>query len=242
MRHAMVCDIGKERRINQDAVFSANCKDAGLFVVADGMGGHSQGEKASQWIIQKMAEWWNAFQPEKYGDDFVRMMNSLEQTAEQANRDIYQNYNKEVVCGSTMVLLFIYKDAYGMIFAGDSRIYLYHRWRLRQLTVDEVWENQPDLTQWERENNWDQYHGKLYNAVGTKEVLRCNVITGKLQSGMAFLLCSDGLYKYCPQRYIKKCMKKIKRTEKLEISTAALLSKVYDSEAKDNISAIFVEV
>lgn len=242
MRHAMVCDIGKVRQINQDVVFSDSCKDAGLFVVADGMGGHSQGEKASQLIIRKMAQWWETFHPEKYGNDFVQMMKGLEQAAEQANQEIYENYNIDAVCGSTMVLLFIWKNTYGMIFAGDSRIYLYHRWKFRQLTVDEVWENQPDLTEWEREQYWERYHGRLYNAVGIQKELQCSVVTSELKAGMVFLLCSDGVYKYCPWKYLKKYMKIAYKSENPESAAAALLAKVYKSDAKDNISAIFVVV
>lgn len=242
MRHAMVCDIGKIRSINQDAVFSASCKDVGLFVVADGMGGHSHGEKASQQIVQKIAEWWETFVPERYDNDFGRMMISLKQAVERANWEIYENYNRSMICGSTIVLLFIYEDNYGVIYAGDSRIYLYHGWKLQQLTMDEIWENQPNLTETERKAGWEQFHGRLFNAVGIYNLLQCTLITGRLQPGMVFLLCSDGLYKYCPKRHLKKCMKRAKRVKELETDMAELLSRVYASEAADNISAILVAV
>ncbi len=242
MRHAMICEIGKVRKINQDAVFAASCKEAGLFAVADGMGGHSQGERASQLIIRKMAQWWEAFHPEKYGGQFAQMMHGLQQAAEQANQEIYEAYNRQAVCGSTMALLFIWQNSYGMIFAGDSRIYLYHRRKFRQMTVDEVWENQPDLTPWEREQHWERCHGRLYNAVGIQKELRCSVVTGELTYGMVFLLCSDGLYKYCPWQYLKKYMRKAGKAENPQFVTEDLRNRVYESEARDNISAILVAV
>ncbi len=242
MRYAMVCEIGKVRKINQDAAFSASCNETGLFVVADGMGGHSQGEKASQLIVRNMERWWETFHPQKYGNHFMQMMYGLRQEAERANQEIYENYNKNAVCGSTMVLLFLWKDAYGMIFAGDSRIYLYHKHKLRQLTVDEVWENQPDLTQWERERHWERYHGRLYNAVGIQKELRCSVVANERKAGMVFLLCSDGLYQYCPWQQLKKYMKKAGKAEHPECVAEALRNSVYRSQAKDNFSAILVTV
>lgn len=242
MRYATVCETGKVRKINQDAVFSASCGEAGLFVVADGMGGHSQGEKASQLIIWNMAQWWKTFHPQKYNNDFMQMMHGLRQEAERANQEIYEYYNQNAVCGSTMVLLFLWQDAYGIISAGDSRIYLYYRHRLRQLTTDEIWENRRDLTNWERQQHWEQYHGRLYNAVGIQKELQCSMVTNEQKTGMVFLLCSDGLYQYCPWQKLKKYMKKAGKAENPEPAAEALRSSVYQSPAKDNFSAILVAV
>lgn len=240
MKYARVCDIGKVRSMNQDAVFAANKGHTGLFVVADGMGGHSRGERASRHIIKKIEEWWENFCPEHYDDDFKMIMRAVQKVAEQANREIYQNYNRNDICGSTMVLLLIYKEVYGLLYAGDSRIYLYHRRKLRQLTMDEVWENQSGLTLAEKEARWERCHGKLYNAVGISGTMQCNITTNELKPGMVFLLCSDGLYKYCSEKYLKKCLKKVGKESIPEIITGAMLEKVYEQGAGDNVSIIVV--
>lgn len=242
MKQIGICDVGKVREINQDTILAVSREGSGLFVVADGMGGHSRGEKASQHIVSKLREWWERFSPEKYDYDFKRMILALKQIAEEANREIYHTYNNDDICGSTMVLLFICRNAYGILHAGDSRAYLYHAGRFRQMTIDDVWENRPDLTPRERKLNWEYCHGKLLNAVGIREEMQCKVITDELQEGMVFLLCSDGLYKYCPERFLKRYMKKARKAENVEYSVACLLEEVYAGPAKDNISIILVQI
>lgn len=241
MKYVALSEKGKVRKINQDSIFAASGKNVGLFIVADGMGGHSQGEKASQLIVRRMSEWWETFQKEKNNSSFMQIMNSLKKTAKEVNEEIYQVYNKEDICGSTMVLLFICKNAYGIISAGDSRIYLYHRWKFRQMTIDEVWENQPALTPLERKNNWDRCHGRLYNAVGIRKEMQFHIVTDQWKTGMIFLICSDGLYKYCQEKFLIKCMRKARVNWNLQISVDALLSKVYEQDAEDNISLILVK-
>ncbi len=242
MEYAQVCDAGRVRKVNQDAILAAGSQDTGLFAVADGMGGHSQGEKASRHMIRRLEEWWDVFCPEKYESSFMKMMDGLKRLLWKVNREIYDRYNQEDICGSTIVLLFIYKNAYGIMYAGDSRIYMCHGWKFRQMTADEVWENQPDLTSWEREKKWEQCHGRLYNAVGVRREMQCSMLTDELKHGMVFLLCSDGLYQYCSTQYLKKCVRKAGRDRDLKAGAQALLKKVYEGEAGDNISLILVQV
>lgn len=242
MKHVQVSDVGKVRNVNQDAVYAVSCGDVGLFAVADGMGGYTQGEKASGLIVDKLANWWNAFDATKYDKDFKRMLSSLQQVLEEANRDIFQQYNQEAVCGSTVVVLFIYHNSYGILHAGDSRVYLYEEHKIKQLTIDEVWENQAELTPEERKKNWNSCKGKLLNAVGIRKDLQCRIITNQVRKGMVFLLCSDGLYKYFPERKLRKYMKRVQKGKSLDESCEQLLEKTLEGEAKDNISVVMVFV
>ncbi len=241
MEYTELCEIGKVRSINQDAVFAAAREDTGLFLVADGMGGHSNGEKASRQIAKNISQWWEAFRPQDY-PDFRGMMQGLWLTAQEANREIYETYNNGDICGSTMALLLIRGQTYGILSAGDSRIYLYDEKRIRQLTTDEIWENQPDLTPVERKLHWERCHGRLYNAVGIRRELRCSMITDACRPGQVFLLCSDGLYKYCPKRWIKACMKKTARNCRLQNTALMLMDQTYHTDAQDNISVVLVKV
>lgn len=110
MEYAKICDIGKVRKVNQDRVLAVSNKDTGLFVVADGMGGYSEGEKASQKIIEKMERWWEKFCFKQCKSDFSQNMLQLEQELLHVNREIYLKYNKGKICGSTIALLFICKN------------------------------------------------------------------------------------------------------------------------------------
>lgn len=241
MKYAARSDTGKVRTINQDAVFAADKEGAGLFLVADGMGGHSHGEKASRLIVKKLTEWWECFWPETYGGNFMQMMYSLKQMVQQANEEIYENYNRENICGSTVALLFIYNGAYGVLSAGDSRIYVYHRWKIRQITTDEVWEKQPGIAPSELQKNWKQHHGKLYNAAGIRREMQCRVVTDEWKAGMVFLICSDGLYKYCRERFLRRCMKHVQRGYHPQRMAEVLVNRVYEMGAEDNVSLILVQ-
>lgn len=234
------CDIGSERKINQDLIAMFSTEEIGLFVVADGMGGHANGEKASLEIIQEMTRWWQHFSEKRYEYDFQRMLLSIEQAIEKANAIIYQHYNNGEVCGSTVIVLFIYKGKYGIVYAGDSRCYIFEHGQLLQITIDEVWENQTGLNYWEKNNRHHPNRGKLINAVGIRPDIQCKIITNEIISNSVFLLCSDGLHKMCPEQYIKKCLKKCKFKKNIKLVLDKLINKVYQNGAKDNISILLV--
>ena len=205
-------NIGKKREKNQDAFGIYQNEDVGLYVVADGMGGYADGEKASQTVVAELSNWWNSFSPVLFEYDFRKMIVSIEQVIQYANEIIYTEHNQDQICGTTVVVLFIYQKYYGIVYAGDSRCYinyhqrdfLWHGRKLRQLTVDEVWENQPEISSKERMMGGHPNRGKLINAVGIKKNIRCRMITDMLTSDAVFLLCSDGLYKFCTDRLIEK--------------------------------------
>lgn len=242
MRYIEVCDIGKERDTNQDTVFAADRDGYGIFAVADGMGGHSYGELASQHIVRILRKWWDDFKPTTFENDFQKMIHGIKTALEQANRDIYHKYNQYHICGSTVVILFVSLDAYGIFNVGDSRIYVQYGSLFRQMTSDEIWENQGDLSEREKYADWERCRGKLINAVGISENLRCTICTDALKKGMVFLLCSDGLYKFCPETDIKRYLRKVEQQESLERCSQSMLKQVYQTKASDNISLIIVRV
>ena len=117
-------DIGQKREINQDMLGMYQKEDAGLFVAADGMGGHTDGEKASRLVVAQLADWWKDFSPDMYEYEFRKMIVAIEQSIEYANEKIYKNFNLNGICGTTVVVLFIYQNRYAVVYAGDSRCYL----------------------------------------------------------------------------------------------------------------------
>ncbi len=241
MEYAGISEKGLVREINQDAVLMRADASAGLFAVADGMGGHSHGERASQLIIKELSMWWENFQPSSYDGDFMRMTASIRQAVEYANREIYINYNKKVICGSTIVLLFIFKNQYCILYAGDSRVYQYRGSLWKLLTIDETWENQSDLSERQRKDFKNPNYGKLVNAIGVRGSMQCRILTGQLKRKDTFLLCTDGLYKFCPDKYLKFYIKKSRRMGNLEDICQRMRDMVYDNGAGDNISFIVVK-
>ncbi len=237
-----ISDIGKSREVNQDALAMFTAGETGVFVTADGMGGHFDGEKASRTIVREITEWWQHFNEKQYESDFQKMLLSLAQTVEFANKEIYEKFNQGKICGTTVVALLLYKGNYGIIYAGDSRCYLYRKKKLKQLTVDEVWENQPGLSVSEKSDVSNPNRGKLVNAVGIKPSLQYRVLTDKTACGDVFLLCSDGLYKTCEERHIEQYISKCRSHEKTEISAEKMLQEVYKNGAGDNVSFVIVRL
>ena len=242
--HYGICDIGLKRKINQDSLFMyANREeDVNVFVVADGMGGHENGELASKAITDGIRQWIDGFHEKQFDGNFYEMLNSLQDKIREINRFIFKEYNQSGVCGSTLVLLFIYQNMYAVISAGDSRIYLNRGSQTKSVMVDDVWENQEELrkalTQKQIRNHPNC--GKPINSIGTREVVSLSVKTDRLQDKDAFLLCSDGLYKYCPEKYYKKVLKSLNK-DNLADSALVLYDQTYENGAKDNLSLILVK-
>lgn len=233
-------DIGKVRKINQDAFGIFQKEDAGLFAVADGMGGYVDGEKASQAVVAELSNWWDSFLPAKFGNEFQRMMTAIEQVIQYANGIIYKQYNQNGICGTTATVLLIYKNYYGIVHAGDSRCYLAqgNKWNL--LTVDEVWENQSHISARERMMQNHPDRGKLVNAIGVGEHVRCRIVTDAVPVDAVFVLCTDGVYKFCEDRILKKCARKCKDKHAMEQELERLTDTVYKNGAKDNMTIITV--
>lgn len=244
IRYSGICDIGLKRDVNQDSIvtyFKEN-DNIGLFVVADGMGGYSEGERASQAITSELLQWIEHFSTNVYGDNFSKMMEDLENKLEDINREIFFKYNQEQICGSTCILLFIYKKYYGIINIGDSRIYKKEGWKVRSLMKDDVWENSPEVQESMSEKEIINHHnyGKLLQSVGTKETLMLTSKTDELKQGDTFLLCSDGLYKMCSEKKLARILQFVSES-KVEECVNKMLSACYKAGAGDNVSIIVVK-
>lgn len=236
-----ICEVGLQRKMNQDAVYMVADGEIGLFCVADGMGGHSHGERASKEVVNSLSLWWQEFRKSAYSGDFSAAFYSLRQTLVTASETIFHMSAEGEICGTTAVVLFIFRGQYGILNAGDSRLYLCSGFRVRSLTVDEVWENQPSNTLGAEEKRKHPNFGKLVNALGIAEQTHISGSTDIVRPGMVFLLCSDGLYKMCPEKTIVKTMRMCRRG-KLDVCVRRLRETVFVGGARDNVSIILVRV
>lgn len=233
------------RTVNQDAIYASAGKNRGIFVVADGMGGHSGGEFASGAIVHGIRNWWdsNEFADAELGIDSVAgQCNSL---LININTEVFSHFAaKGQVGGSTVAVLIIWDDRYAILSAGDSRIYRVREKNLEQLTTDDVWENLPEV-KYEMSNEkvvCDSRFGKLTEALGSEERLKINRYGGMLSEREVFLLCSDGVYKYCTHEELEEiiCRGKVFKSAgrmKEMIRKCALKNGV-----DDNYSAIICRV
>lgn len=242
-----VCDKGAVREVNQDAIFMDVREDMALFAVADGMGGHMCGEAASGIIVTELRRWWERCRivSHKIGnpENFDRIVCSLREQIAYANRVIYEQYNNgKNICGSTIVVLLIWGSSYCVLSCGDSRVYYLKGLRCGQMTVDDVWENQPDIiASYEPQRIKEHaYYGKLVRAVGVSKNAELSEQIDTLEGGGRFLLCSDGLYKMCTEKEIKKILRRYKGNRNGDKLLKQMMRRVYADGARDNTSVILV--
>lgn len=242
-----ICDKGACREVNQDAIFMDSKEDMALFAVADGMGGHRYGEAASGIIVSEIQRWWERCRTDARTKEcsgyFLEVVSSLRAGIERANRIIYEQYNVGAdVCGSTVAVLLICGRRYSILSSGDSRVYCLKGFGWKQMTVDDRWENQPDIIARYRPQQLKQhaYYGRLIRAVGVSETVMLNETMDTVRCGIRFLICSDGLYKMCPEKELKKILGRYKGGQNGDKLLAEMIRKVYRNGARDNASAILV--
>ncbi len=241
--YAQISSKGLVRDINQDAIFAEVENNVGLFVVADGMGGHSSGERASLAVCNGLKEWWMSIDKKaiKSSADIIQDLTS---EIKKISKNIFDEFSENKQQGGTTVCaLLILASSYTVISVGDSRAYCYEK-NLKQITQDDVWENLPEVRNKysEAEKIADNRSGKLTQAAGFDEEISPRISRGILKKGMTFLVCSDGVYKYCNEQDIKKILKPGLFGNKAANMVEEIKKCVEGHGAGDNFSAIVCRI
>lgn len=180
-------DVGRVREANEDS-FCAR-PEAGLWAVADGMGGHERGEWASAAICDGLAQ-------VPVPDDFDAALGAMANAIHAANGRIFAEASaKGEQMGSTVVAVLMRDRRFGIMWAGDSRAYVLRGGLLHRLTRDHTQVQEMvdrGLLTPEAAEGHPMGH-VLARAVGVRATLELDAITDAMQPGDLFLLCSDGL-------------------------------------------------
>lgn len=185
-------DKGRRRDSNQDSCLVN--EGMGLYVVADGMGGHSGGEVASQMAVQ-IAE-------EITGQALIQKLHPRETIGRiylEASQRIYdrsRNENPELAgMGTTLVVSLLRGKNLYIGNVGDSRCYLFQKPYLWQLTEDHSMLNEQLRAGLITEEQSKKMAGKnvITRSVGYEREVVPDIIEKKLEVGEVYLLCSDGL-------------------------------------------------
>lgn len=246
--YTILSEIGLGRKENEDAVFGANYGSTGIFLVADGMGGHADGARASATIKNHVKAWWTQYIKSRKKQDFFQNIEEIKQILENSNQEILDYTKDGELSGSTVVLLWIQEDSWAVISCGDSRCYRvqngFFMGQVCQLTTDDVWENQQQNIRGMKEEEIRKHNnfGCLIRAVGISPNFSCTVRSDQIKDKTLFALCSDGIYRYCPELYFKRQLQKAKKAERLSICMDKIRSEVYQNGAPDNLSLIFVHI
>ncbi|HKU37336.1 MAG TPA: Stp1/IreP family PP2C-type Ser/Thr phosphatase [Polyangiales bacterium] len=238
-------DVGRKRTHNED--YFALVESEHLYLVADGMGGHSSGEVASQLAINTMSEFFQATSadPEAtwpYKMDKTRGYeeNRLVTGIKLANRRIYEAAQREQRLhgmGTTIVALLCVHDACLIGHVGDSRVYRVRGNSVEQLTEDHSLLNDymkmKSMTQEEVENF--PHKNVIVRALGMKETVKVDAILDTPQPGDVYVLCSDGLSGQVSPEEMRDA---VLRNKDLKAASQALIDRANEAGGPDNITVL----
>ncbi len=240
-------DLGRKRRSNEDAFFMDD--ELGLYVVADGMGGHAAGEVASREAvdtlygmvkrgISKLRELVDPV-TEEDAQAACRLMESAVQAATYFVFSIAEIDREKSGMGTTISALLVLGDYAITAQVGDSRIYLVRDAVVEQLTEDHTliaWQlKQGLITPQEAERS--PHKNVITRAVGNREYVQVDTKRVPLAQGMRFLLCSDGLHGYLQDSDIPGVVRMGGQT-----SVKRFIDLANERGGKDNITAVLVEL
>ena len=241
-----VTDIGRRRQLNQDAMLIDD--KAGLYVVADGMGGHNAGEVASQLAVETVSHFVGRSRHEEeitwpYGVDPAISINAnrLRTAIMLANKRVWkeaenrEDYNG---MGTTIVGGLVEDASLTLCGAGDSRAYRFRGVTLDQITVDDSWVQaalSDGLLKAEEAENHPMKN-IITKAVGAKQNIDLTVHEEVLEDGDLYLLCTDGLHGMLNHAGIVEILNTKKAN--LEETVHGLVAASNGNGGKDNITAV----
>lgn len=218
------------RRDHNEDTYSADA-DLGLWVVADGMGGHDHGEVASalarDYVVREIINGKSLSQAIVFADsEIMRMSNER---------------RSERPMGTTVVALLIRGTDYEVAWVGDSRIYLFHN-QLKQISKDHSYVQElvdtgvltPDQAKTSPHRN------VVTQALGVTQPdqLKVETVRGTLLPGMQLMLCSDGLTEEVDDSHIEQIMG---RGLSAQETVDHLILSALDNGGSDNVTVLLIK-
>ena len=234
-------DIGKRRSHNEDSIYRSD--DLGLYLVADGMGGHAHGEVASALAIETVL---NGFD----GQDRHSPSLFLRERVQAANSEVFMASSRNVELekdggtiiagmGTTLVALYRVNDLAIIAHVGDSRAYRLRQSQLNQLTKDhslvarlaEEQHVSPDQVK-------TGFRNVLIRGIGLEPTVEVDLLEEKTEPNDIYLLCSDGLTNMVDDSKIQEILS---LDLPLEIRCERLIQEANQAGGLDNISCVLVQ-
>lgn len=225
---------GNVRDHNEDHFLDLSAE--GVWVVADGAGGHDRGEVASRLIIEGL-------QTIKASNLLGKFLETIDKNLQTTNQQLIQMRERpgaEGILGSTVCVLVIHGNQGVCLWAGDSRIYLLRHGALKLLTHDH---NRMD--EFRSAGFTDQELAKypvarqLVHAVGVEAPLFLEMKMQECCSGDVFLVCSDGLHGELEDKTIEYILNNYPQPQ---AAAQALVQRVLEGKAKDNVTALVIQL
>ena len=228
--------VGLRRKINEDSLFAQ--PERGLWVVADGMGGHDAGEVASNMVTDAL----RCLPPTAGLEELAA---AAAEALQRVHRELVKlaasggRANSRAI-GTTVVGLGIENGAYCCFWAGDSRAYLLRDGEIRRVSRDHsVVQNLVDAGMLLPEEAETHVNANLITrAVGVGDKLDVDIVRGDVHPGDQFVLVSDGLTRVVCDLELAA---ELKQGQLAQVADR-LIDTVLSRGAPDNVSLIIVKV
>lgn len=245
-------DKGRVRDHNEDALFVLSATlsreedllPMGLYIVADGMGGHEGGEQASALAVRLVANWVlsKIYQPFLLDTDQSAGRPPINQVLTEAA--VVANGKINEVCpkgGTTLTCAFVLGTNAFLAHVGDSRAYIVSRNTIRQITTDHSLINRlielGQITPQEAKTH--PQRNILYRALGRAGNLEADTHLQSMPANSSLLLCSDGLWGMVPDEEILSIMYAAPSPQD---ACRHLVARANENGGEDNITAVIVQV
>ncbi len=237
-------DIGRVRENNEDKFDFYAPDDAATFAlrgrlwaVADGMGGHSAGQIASETCLKTLIR---SYYNPAGGDAHAALIAAITD----ANALIFraaQNLGGKQGMGTTLVAVVVVEDQLIVAHIGDSRVYRFRAGALTQITIDHSYVEEMmargAMTREQAETS--PQRNMITRSVGVEENAKPDVSVSKAVANDVYLLCSDGLSGFVTDRMLGELLAKSSNPSRLCLD---LVDAANDAGGKDNITALILRV
>lgn len=248
--HAGKTDVGMKRNHNEDNFELV--PEHGLFIVADGMGGHASGEVASQIAVETVAAFFRDASSDQditwpYKEEKSRsnIENVFANAVRYANLRVFEKASEDARykgMGTTFVGITFRDKRHFVAHVGDSRCYRVRNGKLEHMTEDHSllndYKKMAKLTA-EEERNFP-HKNIIVRALGMKETVLVDIGTDTLQVGDVFILCSDGLNGEVPDDEILELS--MQHLDDLDAMATALIARANAHGGKDNVTVVAMRV
>lgn len=230
--------VGQKRSINQDYIYFSD-EPVGnlpnLYIVADGMGGHKAGDKASSFAVEEFV---NYIQNAQEEHPLILMRNAMDCVNENLYHLAVSKPEFEGM-GTTFVAAVVMDETMYVMNIGDSRLYILAE-QLSQITMDhslvEELVRSGQLTKEEAKNHPQK--NVITRAVGVDSKVKADFFQISIEDVKSILLCSDGLTNMITEQTIKYVLE---NTKSIQNATDALIGLANDNGGLDNISVVIIE-
>jgi serine/threonine protein phosphatase PrpC len=236
-------DIGRKRAANEDSMTAVVPQDAqvmsskgALFVVADGMGGHSKGAEASTMTV-------NTVRTAYYQDASDDIAAALARAVKDANIAVYREAQADAESakrGSTCIAAVLHGDTVYVANVGDSRAYIVRQGQARQISEDHSWvvEQVRAGAMTAEEARTHEKRNVITRCIGMSEAVEVDVFTEQVQDGDILVLCTDGLSSLVDEDEMCRIVEQYGPEE----SVARLIERANEQGGTDNITALVARV